>query len=228
MTFSAYHATWSPEGAPAAAPPYGETYPVQLPDGSTLTLPLRALPGGEQAIALLMANQTGFAVERELVRLLTEMVGPLAPEAVVGVPTMGLAYARPVAEKLGMGDYVALGHSRKFWYDDSLAIPLTSSTSPDQTKHLYLDPALMERVRGRRVVVIDDVLNTGRTAVAAVRLLERAGACVVAIAAVLTEGWAWRAALEAATPGAVPPVHALGHIPLFGGQAGNWRPLPGT
>ncbi|MGY6770215.1 phosphoribosyltransferase [Komagataeibacter sp. NFXK3] len=228
MTLPAYHATWSPEGAPVAPAPYGESYPVRLPDGSTLTLPLRALPGGERAIALLMANQTGFAVEHALIRQLAGMVGPLAPQAIVGVPTMGLAYARPVAEKLGMGDYVALGHSRKFWYDDSLAIPLTSSTSPDQTKHLYLDPALVERVRGRRVVVIDDVLNTGRTAAAAVRLLEHAGACVVAIAAVLTEGWAWRTALEAACPGTVPPVHALGHIPLFGRQADGWHPLPGT
>ncbi|AQU86339.1 phosphoribosyltransferase [Komagataeibacter nataicola] len=228
MTPASYSATWSPDGAPAAAPPYGESYPVRLTDGSTLTLPLRALPGGERAIALLMANQTGFAVECQLTRLLAGMVGPLAPQAIVGVPTMGLAYARPVAEKLGFDDYVALGHSRKFWYDDSLAIALTSSTSPDQTKHLYLDPALVERVRGRRVVVIDDVLNTGRTAAAAVQLLKHAGACVVAIAAVLTEGWAWRAALDAACPGTVPPVHALGHIPLFGGQAGNWRPLPGT
>ncbi|WP_276592055.1 phosphoribosyltransferase [Komagataeibacter melomenusus] len=228
MTLPAYHATWSPDGAPAAAPPYGASYPVRLHDGSTLTLPLRALPGGAQAIALLMANQTGFAVEHALIRLLAAMVSPLAPQAIVGVPTMGLAYARPVAEKLGMGDYVALGHSRKFWYDDSLAIPLTSSTSPDQTKHLYLDPALVERVRGRRVVVIDDVLNTGRTAAAAMRLLERAGACVVAIAAVLTEGWAWRTALEATGPTSAPQVHALGHIPLFGRQADGWHPLPGT
>ncbi|MBE7728677.1 phosphoribosyltransferase [Komagataeibacter sp. FXV3] len=207
---------------------YGATYPVQLVDGSTLVLPLRPLPDGEKAIALLMSNQTGFAVERALVRLLTDMVRELKPEVIVGVPTMGLAYAGQVAENLGFDDYVALGHSRKFWYDDALSQCLTSSTSPDQAKHLYLDPALVERVRGRRVVVMDDVLNTGRTAAATIRLMQKVQAQVAGITAVLTEGWAWRTELEHIGPDMPGLVHALGHIPMFGHTDGGWRPLAGT
>ncbi|NVN37656.1 phosphoribosyltransferase [Komagataeibacter swingsii] len=223
-----YHAQWHPHAMTAGRTCHDATYPVPLVDGSTLVLPLRPLPGGEKAIALLMSNQTGFAVEGALVRLLTGMARELAPEVIVGVPTMGLAYARPVAENLGFSDYVALGHSRKFWYDDALSQCLTSSTSPDQAKHLYLDPALVERVRGRRVVVMDDVLNTGRTAAAAIRLMRVAQAQVVGITAVLTEGWAWRAELAHTGPDVPGLVHALGHIPMFGRVDGGWRPLAGT
>ncbi|GCE88691.1 phosphoribosyltransferase [Komagataeibacter diospyri] len=228
MQIPPYHAQWHPHSVTEERTCNDTTYPVRLVDGSTLILPLRPLPGGEKAIALLMSNQTGFAVEGALVRLLTDMVRELAPEVIVGVPTMGLAYARPVAENLGFSDYVALGHSRKFWYDDALSQCLTSSTSPDRAKHLYLDPALVERVRGRRVVVMDDVLNTGRTAAAAIQLMQKVEAQVIGITAVLTEGWAWQAELERSDPDMPGLVHALGHIPMFGRTDGGWRPLADT
>ncbi|WP_010513312.1 phosphoribosyltransferase [Komagataeibacter oboediens] len=228
MSIPPYQTRFYPSPMTGEWPCHDTTYPVRLRDGSTLVLPLRPLPDGEKAIALLMSNQTAFAVEHALVRLLTDLARELQPEVIVGVPTMGLAYARPVAENLGFDDYVALGHSRKFWYDDALSQPLTSSTSPDQAKRLYLDPALIERVRGRRVLVMDDVLNTGRTAVAAIGLMQRVQARIVGITAVLTEGWAWRDALQQVGEDMPGLVHALGHIPMFGRSAGGWEPLAGT
>ncbi|MCE2574782.1 phosphoribosyltransferase [Komagataeibacter sp. FNDCR2] len=228
MPTLSYHAEWRPH-APAELPSCHTTsYPARLKDGSALILPLRPLPDGDRAIALLMSNQTDFAVEREIIRLLTDTARELAPEVIVGVPTMGLAYARPVAENLGFDSYVALGHSRKFWYDEELSEPLTSSTSPDRSKRLYLDPALVERVRGKRVLIVDDVLNTGRTAAVATRLMHKVQAEVTGIMAVLTEGWAWQAELGKVgqdTPGLV---HALGHIPLFERGAGGWYPVAGS
>jgi adenine/guanine phosphoribosyltransferase-like PRPP-binding protein len=186
------------------------------------------LPGGEKAIALLMSNQTSFAVERQIVERLTQTTRALAPEVVVGIPTLGLTYARPVAEAVGHADFVALGHSRKFWYDDALSAAVVSSTSPDQSKRLYLDPALRDRVRGRRVVVIDDVLNTGNTMAAAIKLLHQAQASVAGIVVVLSEGWDWHAQL-AKIDAAVPRlVRALGHIPLFARSHAGWTPIPDT
>mgnify|MGYP003362508595 CR=1 FL=1 len=223
-----YCARWFAQAPRAQATSYTQTYPVRLTDGSVIELPLRALPGGEQAIALLMSNQTSFAVEREIIRLLTHAVRALVPEAVVGVPTMGLAYARPIAQAIGLDDYVALGHSRKFWYDETLSEPLVSSTSPLQNKRLYLDPALVTRVRGRRVVIVDDVINTGQTAGAAIRLLRRAGAEIAGVVAPLTEGWAWHEALRAIMPDAPAMVHALGHIPMFRATQEGWTPMKGT
>jgi adenine/guanine phosphoribosyltransferase-like PRPP-binding protein len=225
-----YRVDWSPAGVFGDAEPahFVGHYPVRLNDGCRLTLPLVPLPGGDKAIALLMSNQTSFQVERNISERMTGLARQEAPDAVVGIPTLGLIYARPMAESIGLADYVALGHSRKFWYDDALSESVVSSTSPAQTKRLYLDPSLLERVHGKRVVVVDDVLNTGATMAAAIRLLQRANARIVAIVAVLTEGWDWHgelARIDKAVPGLV---QALGHIPLFGRTAQGWAPLPET
>jgi adenine/guanine phosphoribosyltransferase-like PRPP-binding protein len=175
-----------------------------------------------------MSNQTSFAVERHIVERMREKARALSPDVVVGIPTLGLTYARPVAEAIGLGDFVALGHSRKFWYDDALSESVVSSTSPDQSKRVYLDPALLARVRGKRVVVIDDVLNTGNTMAAAVKLLQKAQASIAGIVVVLTEGWDWHAKLAEIDPAFCNRVHALGHIPLFARSDAGWTPIPGT
>ena len=201
---------------------------VRLSDGSQLSLPLVELPDGQRAVALLMSNQTSFLIERNLSERLTGLVRAVAPEAIVGVPTLGLTYARAVAGLLGLPEFVPLGHSRKFWYEDALSEVTDSSTSPGHNRRIYLDPALLSRVQGRRVAVVDDVLNTGNTMVAVLRLLRTAGAEVVRIAAVLTEGWMWRAALTRFDPAAAGLVRALGHIPIFGRTLDGWAPLPQT
>ena len=229
-----YRVDWLPApGTAEASPPESPKcflthYPVPLKDGCRLKLPLTPLPGGEMAVALLMSNQTSFKVERHIVQRLTHEVRAVGCEAVVGIPTLGLSYARSVAENIGLSDYVALGHSRKFWYDDALSEAAVSSTSPDQSKRVYLDPALLERVKGRRVVVIDDVLNTGNTMSAAIRLLQKTQAHVTAIVTVLTEGWDWYRALSRLDPATPEKVHALGHIPLFSRTEAGWAPLPET
>jgi adenine/guanine phosphoribosyltransferase-like PRPP-binding protein len=201
---------------------------VKLSDGSRLCLPLTPLPGGDMAVALLMSNQTSFMVERKIVGRMIELARAAAPDAVVGIPTLGLTYARPVAEAIGLPDFVALGHSRKFWYDERLSEAVISSTSPDQSKRVYLDPALLERVRGKRVVIIDDVLNTGATMAAAMSLLQKAQARVVAIVVVLTEGWDWHRKLAGIDPAIPALVRALGHIPLFRRTGMGWAPISET
>jgi len=222
-----YIASWSAPSANSVADQYSfEThYPVRLIDDSTLELPLRPLPSGDKAIALLMSNQTPFAVEVALASLLVKLAKEFAPAVIVAVPTMGLDYARLVAQGLGHPHYVALGLSRKFWYDEELAESMSSSTSPTQKKSIYLDPALLSRVKGKHVLLVDDVINTGASAVAAIRLLMRAGAIIDGLVVVLTEGRAWRVALSEVDPSLPERVRSAGHIPLFDPTAdGRWTP----
>jgi adenine/guanine phosphoribosyltransferase-like PRPP-binding protein len=67
---------------------------------------------------------------------MAELSRPYAPQAIIGVPTLGLPLANGVARRLGHPRMVALGTSRKFWYSDDLSEPLSSITSPARQDYL--------------------------------------------------------------------------------------------
>jgi adenine/guanine phosphoribosyltransferase-like PRPP-binding protein len=207
-------------------PPYTDTFPVRLHDGTYVILPIEPLPGTEQAIVLLMSNQTPFTVEHKLSALLAELAAEFQPEIIVGIPTMGLDYARLVAVNLGFPFYVALGNSRKFWYQEELSVPVTSITSPGVSKRLYLDPALLPRVTGKRTLIVDDVIATGGSAFAAISLLQKAGADVVGLAAIFNEGQPWKNVLASFGSDWPDRVRTLGEIPRLAKADEGWTPLP--
>lgn len=204
-----------------------ERYRAPLKDGSALELPLTPLPGGEGAIALLMSNQCDFTVTDHLADLLAAEAAALRPDCIAAVPTMGLEYGGLVARKLGQANYAALGFSQKFWYDDVYE-EIRSSTSSSQVKRLYLDPHLWDRVRNKRVLIVDDVINTGASVLAAIRLLRRLGAEVIATLVVLTEGRVWESTLAAPLIAGSSTVQGLGHIPLFVRQGDGWAAAEAT
>jgi len=212
-------------GCEASPPPYRDYYPVTLCDGTRLILPIQPLPGGREAIALLMSNQTPFEVEKELGSSMSKIAAEFSAEVIVGIPTLGLDYARIVARDLGFSHYVALGNSRKFWYSDALSVSVHSVTSPGANKKLYLDPMLVERVAGKRTLIIDDVINTGGSAAAAIDLLQNAGAVVIGLCVILIEGDAWKDSLAAFSPDWPSRVRGLGRIPIFTSTAEGWIPL---
>jgi adenine/guanine phosphoribosyltransferase-like PRPP-binding protein len=92
---------------------------------------------------------------------LAQRIERFEPDVVVGVPTLGLTLASRVARKLSHTRYVPLGTPRKFWYRDDLSAPLSSVTTPDQEKRLYIDPRMLPLLEGRRVALVDDVISSG-------------------------------------------------------------------
>jgi adenine/guanine phosphoribosyltransferase-like PRPP-binding protein len=209
-----------------ASPPYRFGYPVRLPCGRFLVLPLRRLPDGDRAVASLIANQASNVVVAALADHIAAQARELDAEIIVGLPTLGLAFASLVAERLGQSRYVPLGYSRKFWYDDALSEPVSSITSPEAGKQLRLDPNLRSLVEGRRVVLVDDAISTGATAVAAVRLLQKIGVDVAGMVVAMKQTNRWEAAVTAlSTPLAVRAVYGC---PLFQSSATGWMPLTET
>jgi adenine/guanine phosphoribosyltransferase-like PRPP-binding protein len=205
-------------------PPYQHTYPVQLPDGDWLLLPLLALPQGNTAIANLCINANSFALEERLSSAMADLAHPLRPDIIVGMPTLGMVLAASVAKKLGHERYVPLSYSRKFWFEDGLSIPVNSITTPSQRKAIYIDPRLIERLEDRRVLLIDDVISTGGSAAAQMFLMRKLGAEVVGIITAMRETRRWiekLAAIDAAYPALVRSVF---QCPLFRRTEGGWMP----
>ena len=205
-----------------ATPPYRFGYPATLPCGRVLVLPLRELPDGDRAVASLIANQASNLVVAALADHMATQARTFDAEIVVGLPTLGLAFASEVAERLGQPRYVPLGYSRKFWYDDALSEPVSSITSPDAGKKLRLDPNLLPLIEGRRAVLIDDAISTGATTLAAVRLLQKVGVEIAGMVVAMKQTNRWQASTTAL------PVRAVFGCPLFQRGEGGWIPLAET
>lgn len=206
-------------GTFAAAGPFRDTYPAALTGGEIL-LPIRALADGRHALASLIVNQASFAVQDALAEALAEALEPFQPEIVVGLPTLGLTLASAVARLLGHRRYVPLGTSRKFWYRDELSVPISSITTPGMEKRLYVDPRMLDLLAGRRVALIDDVISSGVSILAGLRLMEMAGVKPVAVGAAMLQTERWRAALREEAP----PVRGVFRTPLLmaDGEGGGW------
>jgi adenine phosphoribosyltransferase len=112
-----------------------------------------------------------------------------------------LAYALSVESKL---PYVVLRKSHKPYMGDALsAETLSITTNKPQT--LYLDEKDRGVIQGKNVVLVDDVISTGSTLQGMRLIMQKAGANVLAEAAIFTEGdrAKWN------------NVIALGHLPVF-------------
>jgi adenine/guanine phosphoribosyltransferase-like PRPP-binding protein len=209
--------------APAdVLPPWQRSVPVALPDGRWLRLPVRPLPQEPgHAVASLLCNHASMAVLDALGGLLAARVAPLGAEVVVGLPTLGLALAPAVARGLGHARFVPLGYSRKFWYDDTLSAAVVSITSPTPGKRVYLDPQLLPLIEGRRVLLVDDAVSTGRTARAPWDLLESLGAQVLALGVAMRQGRRW---VDELGPGRADRVFGVFDSPLLQASPAGWVP----
>jgi adenine/guanine phosphoribosyltransferase-like PRPP-binding protein len=71
-------------------------------------------------------------------------------------------------------------------------------TTPDE-KRLYLDPRIVPLLEGRRVVMIDDVISTGRSIVAGLALLGAIGITPAAVGCAMLQSQRWRDHTELAS-----------------------------
>ncbi len=170
-------------------------FPARFEDGRLLMLPIRPLPDGRRALASLIINQASFAVVDALAAALATRLSTFAPDLVIGLPTLGLTLASAVAQKLGHTRYVPLGNSAKFWYRSEWSVPLTSVTTPNQDKRLFIDPRLVPLLEGRRIALIDDVVSSGASMLAAIELLRRCAAAPTVLGTAMLQSDRWKEAL---------------------------------
>lgn len=190
-------------------------YPVEV-GSQRVELPVVALNDG-LSLALLITVDMGVAFMDVAGRDLAQLIAPYDVDIVATVATMGIPLCVEVTRHLGLDQYVILHKTPKIHLADAVSEPVRSITT-DADQRLLFDRARVKDVAGRRVAIVDDVISTGASTGAALRLLRRVGAEVVVVGTLVTEASLWRESLGADAA----LVHALGHLPVFrpgeGGQ----------
>lgn len=89
--------------------------------------------------------------------------------------------------RIGCRRYVVARKGTKVYMSDPLSVPVNSITT-DYDQRLYLGQEDVQKIKGKKVLILDDVISTGESLDALERLCEEAGAIIVGKAAVLAEG----------------------------------------
>ncbi len=109
---------------------------------------------------------------------LAKAVAPARPDLLAGVESRGFLMAAPLASKLGCGFLMLRKPGKLPGRTVSLEYELEYGSDSLHIQADAIEP-------GQRVVVVDDLLATGGTLAAAVALLRKVGADVVAAAVII-------------------------------------------
>jgi adenine phosphoribosyltransferase len=180
--------------------PERETYAVEVA-GVKRNLPLFEVAPGLRIAVLNILGDT------ELVKAcavaLAQRLAKTEYDALVTAEAKSIPLVHALALETGK-DYVVLRKAYKLYMGETLSAETVSITTR-QPQTLYLDEKDRGMLQGKRVVLLDDVVSTGSTLKGMRKVMQLAGAQVVAEAAVFTEG----------EPGDWQEILALGHLPLF-------------
>jgi adenine phosphoribosyltransferase len=176
----------------------------------------------ELALALLITVDMGVGFMSQAGRELADIIRPYDVDIVATVATMGIPLVVEVTRALGLDQYVMLHKTPKIHLADAISETVRSITTSGEQR-LFFDRARVADVRAKRVALVDDVISTGASTGAALRLLRGVDAEIVVIGTLVTEASRWRDALG----NDAPKVRALGSIPVFrpdgsGGLVEDW------
>lgn len=176
------------------------TYPVDIA-GVHRELPIFEIKPGLKIAILNILGDTEFV--QACAQALGEKLDAHSYDVLVTAEAKSIPLAHALSVVTGK-PYVILRKAYKPYMGDALQAETLSITT-GQPQTLYLDEKDRDMMRGKRVVIIDDVISTGSTLQGMRLLLQKAEARVVSEAAIFTEGerakWA--------------DIISLGHLPVF-------------
>ena len=118
----------------------------------------------------------------------TELI-KMAPEhdVMITSESKGIPLIFEMARQMGVNKYILARKMQKLYMSDVFACEVNSITTAKK-QVLYLDGNDAEYMKGKRVLIVDDVISTGESLRAIEVLVERAGGIVVGKMAILAEG----------------------------------------
>lgn len=126
----------------------------------------------------------------------TELISTTAPflaeklpevDVLVTAEAKGIPLVYEISKLLNMKEFIVARKTVKPYMVNALCDEVVSITS-QKKQTLCLDGIDVEKIKGKRVALIDDVISTGESLSAIERLVEKAGGIITAKAAILAEG----------------------------------------
>ncbi|MDP1545547.1 MAG: phosphoribosyltransferase family protein [Anaerolineales bacterium] len=177
-----------------------ETYSIEIA-GVQRELPLFEIKPGLRIAILNILGDT------ELVQASALALAKQLKDVEYDILVTAEAKSIPLAHALSVETnkpYIILRKLYKPYMGDALQTETLSITT-GQPQVLILDEKDRESIKGKKVMILDDVISTGSTLQGMRMILDKAEATIAGEAAILTEGdraqWMH--------------IHALGHLPLF-------------
>jgi len=180
--------------------PENEYYPIEIAGLKRDLRLFEVAPGLRIAILNILGDT-------ELVQACAKELGKRLADTDYAVIVTAEAKSIPLAYALAVvtgKPYVILRKAYKPYMGDAIQAETLSITT-GQPQTLILDEKDRELIKGKNVIIVDDVISTGSTLQGMRMILEKAGGNIVAEAAILTEGdrAKWM------------QIISLGHLPLF-------------
>ena len=141
------------------------------------------------------------ACARELLKIAPEFDYMVAPEA------KAIPLVHEMARQSGRNEYFLVRKKKKA-YMNGVFEAVDRSITTEGEQMLYMDGADAAKLRGKRVLILDDVISTGGSIAAVENLVEQAGGIVAGRMAILAEGDAAKR----------DDILFLEKLPLFDGQ----------
>ena len=125
------------------------------------------------------------ACARDLLKIAPEFDYMVAPEA------KAIPLVHEMARQSGRNEYFLVRKKKKAYMNGVFEAVDRSITTEGEQK-LYMDGADAGKIKGKRILILDDVISTGGSLAAVESLVEQAGGYVAGRMAILAEGDAAR------------------------------------
>ena len=125
----------------------------------------------------------------ELTEKSAEALYAKAPEhdVMITAESKGIPLIHAMCRLSGRNRYVLARKSVKLYMKDVVSC-ITKSITTGSVQTLYIDGADAEYLKGKRVLIVDDVISTGGSLLSLEKLVKQAGGEIVGKMAILAEG----------------------------------------
>ena len=112
-----------------------------------------------------------------------------APEYdyMISAEAKGIPLIHEMARQSGQNKYFLARKAPKLYMSGVFEVTVRSITTAKEQK-LYLDTADADLMRGKRILIVDDVISAGESLSAVEKLVEQAGGIIAGRMAILAEG----------------------------------------